>query len=71
MGNNWWRYRIPGMGQLDWRAIISALVEIGYQGAIDIENEDPVFPGLPGCAVASRYLNSILPLPSGDEGTAS
>jgi sugar phosphate isomerase/epimerase len=61
LGNNWWRYRIPGMGELNWRALISALLEVGYSGAIDIENEDPIFPGLPGCALASRYLASILP----------
>ncbi len=71
LGNNWWRYRVPGMGELDWRAIVSALVETGYHGAIDIENEDPVFPGLPGCLVASRYLNTMLPILSREEATRS
>jgi sugar phosphate isomerase/epimerase len=61
LGNNWWRYRIPGMGELNWRSLISALLEVGYSGPIDIENEDPIFPGLPGCVLASRYLASILP----------
>jgi sugar phosphate isomerase/epimerase len=68
LGNNWWRYRIPGMGELDWRALISALFDVGYDGPIDIENEDPIFPGLPGCAMATRYLTSILPPRSGTEG---
>ena len=67
LGNNWWRYRIPGMGELSWPAIISALLEVGYRGVIDVENEDPIFPGLAGCALACRHLASILlgPFPQG------
>lgn len=61
LGNNWWRYRIPGMGELHWPAIVSALNETGYTGCIDIENEDPVFPDLPGCELAYRHLTSLLP----------
>ena len=64
LGNNWWRYRIPGMGELSWPAIISALLEVGYRGVIDVENEDPIFPGLAGCALACRHLASILLGPS-------
>jgi sugar phosphate isomerase/epimerase len=64
LGNNWWRYRVPGMGELHWPSIISALLETGYDGPIDIENEDPIFPGLPGCALACRYLTSLLPTAS-------
>jgi sugar phosphate isomerase/epimerase len=59
-GNGWWRYRIPGMGQLDWRELIHALDDIGYQGSIDIENEDELRPGLPGCKLAGRHLRDIL-----------
>jgi sugar phosphate isomerase/epimerase len=61
LGNDWWRYRIPGMGELHWPAIVSAMIDAGYGGCIDIENEDPVFPGLPGCELAHRYLVSLLP----------
>lgn len=42
-GNGWWRFRAPGFGRIDWPAFISALVEVGYQGNIDIEHEDEVF----------------------------
>jgi sugar phosphate isomerase/epimerase len=42
-GNGWWRFRAPGFGQVKWAALISALVEVGYEGNIDIEHEDEVF----------------------------
>ena len=42
-GNGWWRFRAPGWGQVDWPAFISALVDVGYQGSVDIEHEDEVF----------------------------
>ena len=41
----WWRYRLPGLGQLDWDEIISRLYEVGYCGTISIEHEDPVWDG--------------------------
>jgi len=41
----WWRYRIPGYGLVDWRKFTSILKEIGYEGGICIEHEDPVFSG--------------------------
>jgi len=37
LGSSWWRYRLPGFGQLDWIAILAALREIGYDGAMSIE----------------------------------
>ncbi len=42
---DWWRYRIPGLGTLDWVKIVSRLEEIGYDGGISIEHEDPVWEG--------------------------
>ena len=39
----WWRYRIPGFGEVDFEGILSALREYGYSGDIVIEHEDPVF----------------------------
>ncbi len=43
----WWRYRIPGLGQISWKEVVKALLDIGYQGPIVIEHEDPVFCGAP------------------------
>ncbi len=44
-GGRPFRYRIPGYGQIDWAEFISAVVEIGYDGGVVIEHEDPVFSG--------------------------
>jgi len=60
-GHGWWRYRLPGCGALDWMAITSALCDIGYTGAIDIENEDPLRPGLAAAAWSADYLRHHCP----------
>ncbi len=61
LGAGWWRYRLPGCGALDWTAILSALRDIGYDGALDIENEDPLGPGLAAVGWSARYLRDRLP----------
>jgi len=43
--SGWWRYRMPGMGEIDWKKYISTLQEIGYDGVLSIEHEDPVWEG--------------------------
>ena len=55
-GNGWWRYRLPGCGDVNWTAVASALADIGYDGAIDIENEDPLRLGLAAAAWSADYL---------------
>jgi len=60
-GNKWWRYRIPGYGALNWASIISALLDIGFKGSIDIENEDTVLPGLGGIALGRKHINQYMP----------
>jgi sugar phosphate isomerase/epimerase len=42
-GNGWWRFRAPGWGVIDWRKVITALTDVGYEGNLDIEHEDEVF----------------------------
>jgi sugar phosphate isomerase/epimerase len=39
------RFRIPGYGAIDWTSFISALDEIGYDGGVAIEHEDPIYSG--------------------------
>jgi len=60
-GNLWWRYRIPGYGDLNWPKIISALMDTGYKGGIIVENEDPLFPGKEGVLLGAKYLRKIIP----------
>lgn len=41
----YWRYRMPGMGNVDWGKFIKALKDNGYDGVISIEHEDPLYEG--------------------------
>lgn len=44
-GSGYWRYRMPGLGDIDWGQFIGKLKEIGYDGVISIEHEDPLYEG--------------------------
>jgi sugar phosphate isomerase/epimerase len=69
----WWRYRIPGMGSINWREFFSVLQDVGYTGAMSIEHEDPLYgadnnPGPDfsdeykiGFLMAKRYLGQYVP----------
>jgi sugar phosphate isomerase/epimerase len=41
----WWRYRLPGLGVVDWTGVVGALVDGGFDGVLSIEHEDPVHSG--------------------------
>lgn len=43
--SGWWRYRLPGLGEIDWRRFIITLQENGYDFVLSIEHEDPVWEG--------------------------
>ena len=43
--SGWWRYRIPGLGEIDWQKFISTLQENGYDYVLSIEHEDPIWEG--------------------------
>lgn len=43
--SGWWRYRMPGLGEIDWQKFISVLQEYGYDYVLSIEHEDPVWEG--------------------------
>jgi sugar phosphate isomerase/epimerase len=43
--SGWWRYRMPGSGEIDWRKFIQTLQEYKYDYILSIEHEDPVFEG--------------------------
>lgn len=36
----WWRYCIPGAGEVDWTAVVAKLAALGYDNAYSIELED-------------------------------
>jgi len=61
----WWRHRIPGWGEVDWKKIITTLMEIHFDGVISIEHEDPVWSGSEGkvkrgLVLAKEYLSGII-----------
>jgi sugar phosphate isomerase/epimerase len=43
--SGWWRYRMPGKGEIEWGAFIDVLREIGYDDVLSIEHEDPEYGG--------------------------
>ncbi len=40
---SWYRYTIPGHGEIDWRRLINKLNEIDFNGTISIEHEDKYY----------------------------
>jgi sugar phosphate isomerase/epimerase len=61
----WWRYRVPGLGEVDWRRVVDALYEGGFDGVLSVEHEDPVWGGSEprirtGLEVAYRTLRPLL-----------
>jgi len=61
----WWRYRVPGLGQVDWVTLIDRLYEGGYDGTVSVEHEDPVWGGDPrrvriGLEIAHRTLRPLI-----------
>ena len=63
--SGWWRYRIPGLGEVDWRRLVDRLHEAGYDGVVSVEHEDPVWSGDPervrrGLAIAERTLAPLV-----------
>jgi sugar phosphate isomerase/epimerase len=61
----WWRYRVPGLGDVDWRRLVDTLYEGGFDGVLSVEHEDPVWGGTEdrirtGLEVAHRTLRPLL-----------
>ncbi|WP_394843909.1 TIM barrel protein [Pendulispora brunnea] len=61
----WWRYRVPGLGQVDWVRLVDVLYEGGFDGALSVEHEDPVWGGTEdkvktGLEIAHRTLRPLV-----------
>jgi sugar phosphate isomerase/epimerase len=41
----WWKYKIPGLGVIDWKFLFDTLKKSGFSGAINIEHEDSEYSG--------------------------
>lgn len=60
-----WRYRMPGLGQIRWGKLIEELKEIGYEGVISVEHEDPLYEGSEekvkaGLKLGIEYLSKMV-----------
>jgi sugar phosphate isomerase/epimerase len=73
--SGWWRYRIPGLGQIDWTAFVDELRRVGFDGVVSVEHEDPVWSGTveqveQGLVIAHDHLSGPVtgPGPSREDG---
>jgi sugar phosphate isomerase/epimerase len=69
----WWRYRIPGYGEVKWPEVFTVLMDSGYEGSMNIEHEDETY-GRPlpdgnfseeyktGFRMGLRYLRQYVPV---------
>jgi len=53
------RFRVPGWGDAQWKRIVSALIEIGYNDVISFEHEDPVMSREDGCEQCAALFRSV------------
>lgn len=65
LDRSWWRYRMPGLGEINWRSFISALQENGYDGVLSTEHEDPIYHGSEektkkGLLLGQKYLSQYV-----------
>ena len=62
---SWWRYRLPGYGHVDWYRYLDTLYQVGYDGVLSVEHEDPVWSDTPeqalrGLQLARQFLLPLL-----------
>ena len=52
----WWRYVIPGYGEINWGVYLARLRGVGYDGVLSIEHEDSAFGVEEGFVKGRRHL---------------
>lgn len=65
-GEGWWRHRVPGQGGVDWNRLFAVLKEVGYDGVVSIEHEDPLWEGTEekveeGLRLGRDFLRKFIP----------
>jgi len=60
-----WRFRMPGLGQVDLAGMIAELKKIGYEGVVSIEHEDPLYEAstakiYEGLELGLSYMSKLL-----------
>lgn len=62
-GKGWWRFVVPGLGQIDWPALFAALKQAGYNGDMAVEHEDDEYMGNrwnEGLAISLKTLRPLV-----------
>ena len=59
LGSGWWRYAIPGFGNINWGEYISHLRANGYDGVLSIEHEDDTQTREEGFLRGAWYLEQF------------
>ncbi|KXA98913.1 hypothetical protein AKJ39_00265 [candidate division MSBL1 archaeon SCGC-AAA259J03] len=64
--DQWWRYTIPGLGDIDFKGIFQEIEMQGYDFVVIIEHEDPVWYGnerlnKQGLKIGLKNLSQLLP----------
>jgi len=59
-GQGWWRYVIPGLGEVDWGVYIARLRKAGFNGVLSIEHEDSAVGREEGFIMGAKYISQFL-----------
>ena len=54
------RFRCPGWGEVDWRRLMTAFAEAGYDGVLSYEHEDPVLTPRDAAEKCVSYLRPLV-----------
>jgi sugar phosphate isomerase/epimerase len=54
------RFRVPGWGAVEWRRVLTALIEAGYNDVLSFEHEDSVMSREDGCKQAIQFLRPLM-----------
>ena len=59
----WWRYRLPGYGEIDMVKYVDLLYQIGYDAVLSVEHEDPIWSNTPAQALRGLKLAKQILMP--------
>jgi sugar phosphate isomerase/epimerase len=54
------RFRVVGWGDVNWKRILTAFVEVGYDYVLSYEHEDPVMSREDGCEKCIAFLKPLI-----------
>ncbi len=57
--SGWWRYVMPGFGEIDWGVFCARLRRNGFNGVLSIEHEDAALGREEGFGLGLRYLRQF------------